>query len=81
MCVDYDWDVFDNQNESCESYRNSPEMCASSDLNDDEDFKSSELCCVCGGGCVPSDDNDCSRNVKYKIILEIYFLLSVPSRI
>ena len=27
-----------------------PGYCNSADVYDDEDFKSSELCCLCGGG-------------------------------
>ena len=64
MCVDSDWDVFDSQNKSCKYYRDTPEACDSSDKYDDDDFSSGDLCCMCGGGCIPSADTDCSRNIE-----------------
>lgn len=47
ICVEQDFGVRDSDNNGCDHYEGSPELCGTAD---DADFTAEDLCCECGGG-------------------------------
>lgn len=61
VCVDTDTEfavIFDSDGESCARYYSNPQWCG---YYDTKDFKSSQLCCACGGGYEKKTASDVSE--------------------
>ena len=62
QCLDTDNGATDPWNDDCADYTANPSWCGGQ--YDDDDFKSGEMCCACGGGATSAGASsaDCSAN-------------------